>query len=220
MISIHIRPSDSHLSISENEMTTGGTNNGQSARNANRISTKCAKTIDRIRQILSALQANLLNNSRATTDQTPLPRVKSSSSTRMTSDSLRSKASVPRTYSVSSTFAPSNIKNALCAYKSSGNLSSSSRSTVNVESEILRIELDSLDDCEMIERERSKPRLLNSAQNINRNQQSSDDDELKSRSTTSRLPASIRERSSQVTVSFLPLATHFQITLSSRFRRQ
>ena len=105
----------------------------------------------------------------------------------MTSDSLI------RTYSVSSTLAILNKNN-------------SRLSSINVENEILQMDLDSLNNNYYSERTKSTIKLLNSAKNINTNQQRSDDEETEN---------SLHSRSRRVRVSFKkPHCSRIRISFS------
>lgn len=140
----------------------------------NNQSIKYTQTINKIKQILNTLQKKLLNksilqnkiinkeinNSLPSTQISPLKSI----STTMTSDSLVT------TYSVSSTLPIFNKNISQLSY---------SKSTINLENEILQIELDSLNNNYYSTRSKSTIKLLNSAKNINSNQQTSEEEETK-----------------------------------------
>ena len=117
------------------------------------IALKSAETFEKMKRLLELLRLHLTN--------------KSNMMRTMTLDSLQSTSSVHSTYSVSST-SPISFENRLPdRYKSS----SSSQSTINVENEITPI-----DELVPFRRHRSEIRIRNTAQNINQNQKSIDDD--------------------------------------------
>jgi hypothetical protein len=89
----------------------------------------------------------------------------------MTSDSLISNASIQTTYSVSSTLPILNKKISQLSLKNERK----HISTINVEDELSQIELDSLNNNHS-NRTKFQTILCNGARNINRNQQTSEED--------------------------------------------
>ncbi|CAF4488296.1 unnamed protein product [Rotaria sp. Silwood1] len=155
-------------------------------------SIKYTQTINKIKQILNTLHKNLLHKSISKHDNInkkinvclPLEqiiplninrtsnKIDKSISTTITTDSLISNTSIQTTYSVTSTLPIINKNIFQLPY---------SQSTINLENEISQMDSDSLN--------LNKIKFLNSAKNINRNQQTSDDDE------TEQILNNIRSRS-------------------------
>jgi len=122
-------------------------------------SIKYTQTVNKIKQILNSLQKNLLNKYYLSTQ------IDKSLSTTMTSDSLVT------TYSISSTLPRLNKNISQLAY--------------NVEKDILQMELDSLNNNYYSNKTKSRIKILNSAKNINTNQQTSEDDDETNKILTS-----------------------------------
>jgi hypothetical protein len=142
-------------------MTSTNTSNEK-----NNQSIKYTQTLNKIKQILNTLQKKLLNKSLPTTQISN--EIDQSISTTMTSDSLVT------TYSVSSTLPRLNKNISQLSYN---------KSIINIENGTL----DSLNNNYYSNRSKSKIKLLNSAKNINTNQQTIEDDSTQSRSRRVRL---------------------------------
>jgi len=135
----------------------------------NNQSTKYTQIRNKIKEILNTLQKKLLNQklnislpSTQITSHNINQKLSQIDRSIMTTDSLISNTS----YSVSSTLPLSNKNSSLLPYGTS---------TINLETDILHIDLDSLNSNHYL----YKRKLLNLAKNINSNQQTSEDDGIK-----------------------------------------
>ncbi|CAF2093632.1 unnamed protein product [Rotaria magnacalcarata] len=163
-VSAHTRSSNQNSLTSTNSDTilyTSTTNKQDKSQPVN-----YTQSINKIKQILNILQNNLLHktipkneNMNQTTN-----RIDKSLSTTITSDSLISNTSIQTTYSVTSTL-PILHKNMFPLLHT--------QSTINVQNELLYMDSDSLN----FSRRKSQMKFLNSAQNINTNHQTSDNED-------------------------------------------
>ncbi|CAF3922274.1 unnamed protein product [Rotaria sp. Silwood2] len=199
--------SESHNSLSfTNSETTSNISTTKTTSNKEiNQSIQYTQAINKIKQILNTLQKNLLHKSISKNENinnkinvylpskqiNPLNinqtsnKIDKSISTTITTDSLISNTSIQTTYSVTSTLPIINKNIFQLPY---------SQSTINLENEISQMDLDSLN--------LNKIKFLNSAKNINTNQQTSDDDEMEQSLNNSR-SRSKKSLSRRVTVKYM-----------------
>ncbi|CAF1181949.1 unnamed protein product [Rotaria sordida] len=195
--------SQNSLSVTNSETISNTSTTRTTSNKEMNQSIKYTQTINKIKQILNTLQKNLLHKSCSKTKNLnkkihvclPSKQITSLNFNQtsnkinksITTDSLISNTSIQTTYSVTSTLPISNKTIFQLPYD---------QSTINLENEILQMDLDSLN--------LNKTKVLNSAKNINTNQQTSDDDDDETEqflnNTRSRSKKSISRR---VTVKYM-----------------